>query len=76
MAHTCQFANETAHGFVNVMVNYELSLCEVGAGCLKKCPFSYTPTDVKECPTCKGDPLAQPNMTCATCDVFSIVRIK
>jgi hypothetical protein len=74
MKHKCEFVDETEHGFGTVMVHPGLELCEVGQGCVKQCRFSYTPVEVTVCPTCKGDPLSQPNMICPTCYVFGIVR--
>ena len=73
MAHTCQFVHETSHGYLKVMVDHSLDLCEVGDGCVKECPFAYTAADIKICPTCHGNPVTDTQDGCETCDVFGIV---
>ena len=67
----CPYPTETTHGYGCVNINFATSLCEVGEGCLAKCSYSFTPSEVTTCPTCDGK---FTDDVCTTCFAFGIVR--
>lgn len=47
MKHHCEFTDKSGWTLVEIARGVKRTYCEVGANCVKECPYSYKPTSAE-----------------------------